>query len=267
MDFQDNQNLIDNKEEKLLEPAVITPQAVIVPRNPMSGEGVELILEVKNLTVSFDEENVVDNLSFSLKKGENVAIMGPNGAGKTVLLKALLGILPYSGEIKWSEGAKISYVPQKILPEKNLPLSVEEFFRMKKAGREQAKEALTSVGITDERFLKKMIGTISSGQLQRVLVAWGLIGNPNVLLFDEPTAGIDIGGEETIFNLLNKIEKERNLSIILVTHDMSVVYGFADSVLCLNKKLICYGPPAEALGSEGLKKLYGEGVTFYKHEH
>ena len=81
--------------------------------------------------------------------------MGPNGAGKTVLLKALLGILPYSGEIKWSEDAKISYVPQKILPEKNLPLSVEEFFKMKKAGMEQAKEALISVGLTDEKFLKK----------------------------------------------------------------------------------------------------------------
>src|SRR3989344_1181908 len=136
MDFQDNQNLIDNKEEKLLEPVVIAP------RHPMSRESGELILEVKNLTVSFDEEKVVDNLSFNLKKGENVAIMGPNGAGKTVLLKALLDILPYQGEIKWSENAKISYVPQKILPEKNLPLSVEEFFKMKKAAREQAKEAL-----------------------------------------------------------------------------------------------------------------------------
>lgn len=261
MDFQNNQNLIENKEEKLLEPFV-SPS-----RHAMSGKGEDLILEVKNLTVSFGEDIVVDNLSFNLKRGENAAIMGPNGAGKTVLLKALLGILPYSGVIKWNEDAKISYVPQKILPEKNLPLSVEEFFRMKKAGREQAKEALSSVGITEEKFLKKMIGTISSGQLQRVLVAWGLIGNPNVLLFDEPTAGIDIGGEETIFNLLNKIEKERNLSIILVTHDMSVVYGFADSVLCLNKKLICHGVPSEALGADGLRKLYGEGVTSYKHEH
>lgn len=240
MDFQSNQKLIENKE---------------------------LILEVENLSVSFGDDIVIDNLSFNLKKGENVAIMGPNGAGKTVLLKALLGILPYSGKIKWSEDAKISYVPQKILPEKNLPLSVGEFFKMKNVGRRQAKEILISVGLTDEKFLKKRIGTISSGQLQRVLVAWGLVGNPNVLLFDEPTAGIDIGGEETIFNLLNKIEKERNLSIILVTHDMSVVYGFADSVLCLNKKLICHGPPEETLGSEGLKKLYGEGVTSYKHEH
>lgn len=225
------------------------------------------ILEVKNLTVSFGDEKVIDNLSFNLKYGENIAIMGPNGAGKTVLLKALLGILPYSGEIKWSEGAKISYVPQKILPEKNLPLSVEEFFKMKKVGREQTKEALSSVGITEEKFIKKMIGTVSSGQLQRALIAWGLVGNPDVLLFDEPTAGIDIGGEETIFNLLNKIEKEKNISIVLVTHDMSVVYGFADSVLCLNKKLICHGPPEEALSFESLKRLYGEGMTFYKHEH
>lgn len=264
MDFQGNQNLIENKEEKLLEP-FFRPGRLQQPSRSEKGD--ELILEVKNLSVSFGGDAVVDNLSFNLKKGENVAIMGPNGAGKTVLLKTLLGILPHSGMIKWSEGAKISYVPQKILPEKNLPLSVEEFFKMKKAGREQAKEALASVGLTEEKFLKKMIGTISSGQLQRVLIAWGLVGNPSVLLFDEPTAGIDVGGEETIFNLLNKIEKERNLSIILVTHDMSVVYGFADSVLCLNKKLICHGSPEEALGSEGLKKLYGEGVTSYKHEH
>src|SRR3972149_5113235 len=114
---------------------------------------------------------------------------------------------------------------------------------------------------------RKREDKLCSGQLQRVLVAWGLVGNPNVLLFDEPTAGIDIGGEETIFNLLNKIEKERNLSIILVTHDMSVVYGFADRAFGLNKKLICHGSPAEALGQDSLKKIYGEGVTFYKHEH
>ena len=98
MDFQGNQNLIENKEEKLLEP-VSRPGGL--QQHSMSGNGGELILEVKNLSVSFGDEVVLDNLSFNLKKGENVAIMGPNGAGKTVLLKALLGILPYSGEIKW----------------------------------------------------------------------------------------------------------------------------------------------------------------------
>lgn len=227
----------------------------------------DYILQVNNLSVSFGDEKILDDLSFKIKKGENLAVVGPNGAGKTVLLKSLLGILPYYGEIKWSEGAKLSYVPQKILPEKNLPLSVGEFFGMKNISSAQAREILISVGIMEENFVKKRIGTLSSGQLQRTLVAWGLVGDPTVLLFDEPTAGIDIGGEETIFNLLVKIEKERNLTIIMVTHDMSVVYGLADSVLCLNKKLICHGAPSEALNPESIKRLYGEDVVFYKHEH
>lgn len=227
----------------------------------------DYILQVNNLSVSFGDEKILDDLSFKIKNGENLAVVGPNGAGKTVLLKSLLGILPYSGEIKWSECAKLSYVPQKILPEKNLPLGVGEFFGMKNISQAHAREILTSVGIMEKNFVKKRIGTLSSGQLQRTLVAWGLVGDPTVLLFDEPMAGIDIGGEETIFNLLVKIEKERNLTIIMVTHDMSVVYGLADSVLCLNKKLICHGAPLEALNPESIKRLYGEDVVFYKHGH
>jgi len=227
----------------------------------------EIILEVKNLEVSFGEEKVLDGVSFNLKKGENMAIVGPNGAGKTVLLKSLLGIIAYGGEVRWKDGVKISYVPQRILPEKTLPLSVGEFFKIKNITNGQAQAALASVGVTEDNFLKKKIGTISFGQLQRVLVAWALVGDPDVLLFDEPTAGIDIGGEETIFNLLGKMEKERNIAIVVVTHDMSVVYGLADSVLCLNKKLICMGAPSEILNPDSLKQLYGGGVTFYQHDH
>ena len=111
----------------------------------------ELILEVKNLSVSFGDDTVVDNLSFNLKKGENVAIMEPNGAGKTVLLKALLGILPHAGEVNWSEDAKISYVPQRYC-RKKLAAFRGRVFQNKKIKREQTKEALSSVGITDERF-------------------------------------------------------------------------------------------------------------------
>ena len=91
------------------------------------------ILEVKNLTVSFNNEKVIDNLSFNLKKGENLVVVGPNGAGKTVLLRTLIGMIPFVGEIKWEKDVKIGYVPQKILPEKNIPLSIEEFFKFKKS--------------------------------------------------------------------------------------------------------------------------------------
>ncbi len=227
----------------------------------------ENILEVKNLNVIFDNEKVIDNLSFNLKKEENLVVVGPNGAGKTVLLKSLLNIIPFQGEIKWKKDTKIGYVPQKFLPEKNIPLSIEEFFKFKHVDLKKISYALKSVGINDLSILKKKIGVISSGQLQRILIAWGLIDNPEVLLFDEPFAGIDIEGEETIYNLLSQIDKERHLTIVLITHDLNIVYKFADSVLCLNKRLICYGAPQEALNPTSINQLYGGEIKFYKHEH
>lgn len=227
----------------------------------------DIILEVKNLSVSFDGNRVIDDLSFNLKEKDNLVILGPNGAGKTVLLKTLLGIFPFQGKIRWRENIKIGYVPQKFLPDKNIPLSVEEFFKLKKIDSGQIMAALESVGFKDKTIFQKMIGALSSGHLQRILIAWALIDNPNILLFDEPTSGIDIEGEETIYNLLNQIEKERDLTIILITHDLSVVYKFADSVLCLNKKAVCQGPPQEVLKLENLNRLYGGEIKIYKHGH
>jgi zinc transport system ATP-binding protein len=114
-------------------------------------------------------------------------------------------------------------------------------------------------------FLDKKIGDLSSGQFQRILIAWALLKNPDVLLFDEPTTGIDIGGEETIYTLLAKLKKERNLTILLVTHDLSVVFKFSNFVICLNKCPICQGVPQKVLTSEALGKLYGDEVKFYDH--
>lgn len=227
----------------------------------------ENILEVKNLTVSFNKEKVIDDLSFKLEKGKNMVIVGPNAAGKTVLLRTLLGMVPFEGGITWKKGVKIGYVPQKILPEKNVPLSVRDFFGFKKVSESRIVSALKSVGITDLSILKKKIGIVSPGQLQRILIAWSLAGDPEILLFDEPMAGIDIEGEETIYNLLNQIGKERNLTIILVTHDLSIVWKFADSVLCLNKKAICFGSPEQAFTPENLSALYKGEMKFYAHHH
>lgn len=227
----------------------------------------ENLLEVKNLSVCFNGEKIIDNLGFNLKEGENLIVLGPNGAGKTVLLKALVGLVRFEGEIKWKKDLKIGYVPQKILFDKNLPLSLEEFFKFKEADSERIITALKSVGIGDLAILKKKIGIISSGQLQRALIAWSLIDNPDILIFDEPIAGIDIGGQETIYTLLSRIEIEKNLAMILVTHDLSVVYQLADSVLCLNKKAVCYGSPRKVLSEGSLKQLYGGEIKFYKHEH
>jgi zinc transport system ATP-binding protein len=193
-----------------------------------------------------------------------LTILGPNGAGKTVLLRTLLGVLPHKGEIKWQKEVKIGYVPQRLPFIKETPMNVEDFFELKGASKKEIEKTLNSVGFEDS-FLNKNIGELSSGQFQRILIAWALIGNPDVLLFDEPTTGIDIGGEETIYTLLTKLKEERNLTILLVTHDLSVVFKFSNFVICLNKCPICQGVPKEVLSSETLHKLYGEEVKFYEH--
>lgn len=224
----------------------------------------ETILKVKNLSVELEGEKILENLSFEVKKGEVLTILGPNGAGKTVLLKTLLGIFPYQGKIIWKKRVKIGYVPQRLPLIKNIPITIEEFFKLKGASKKEVENILKEVGFKES--LKKGIGKISSGQFQRILVGWALMKNPEVLLFDEPTTGIDIKGEETIYSLLNRLKKERNLTILLVTHDLSVVYKFSDFVICLNRYPICQGRPKKVLSSKVLANLYGEEVKFYKHK-
>jgi len=137
---------------------------------------------------------------------------------------------------------------------------------LKKSYEKETKDILNSVGFKED-FLKKKIGDLSSGQFQRILIAWALVRNPQVLLFDEPTTGIDISGEETVYNLLARLKQERNLTILLVTHDLSVVFKFSTDVICLNKHLVCHGPPQKALTPESLRQLFGEEVKFYQHRH
>jgi zinc transport system ATP-binding protein len=224
------------------------------------------ILVVRGLNVKLDDELIICNLSFEVKRGEVLTILGPNGAGKTVLLKTLLGIFPFEGKIEWAKGIKIGYVPQRTPFVKDFPISVEEFFKLKTKNENEIKEVLKLVGF-NESFLKKNLGELSSGQYQRILVGWALIENPDVLLFDEPTSGIDISGRESIYQLLERLKKEKNLTIILVTHDLSVVFKFSDYVICLNKCPVCQGKPKEVLSSESLSKLYGQEIKFYEHYH
>ena len=236
----------------------------------------ETILDIQNLTVSFDDNKVIDDLSFSIKKGDVIAIVGPNGAGKSVLFRALLGLIPYLGKIEWSPDLKISYVPQRFNVEKDFPLTAKEFLRLKSKDQNKILAALESVGLKNKQsdihhiehhLLDQRLGWLSGGQLQRILIAWAILDNPNVLLFDEPTTGIDVGGEETIYNLLKKLNDEMALTILLISHDLNIVYKYANSVLCLNKEKICFGPPRNVLDPQALIKLYGGEAKFYKHEH
>ncbi len=244
----------------------------------------ENILTVENLTVEFDDQQILGNLNFTVAKGNVLAVIGPNGAGKTVLFRALLGLIPYKGKITWDKNVKIGYVPQKAFIERNFPLTVRDFFSLKLKDHHEMMEALKSVGINtlsehsghtnneqehhmEHHILNRRIGLLSGGELQRVLIAWSLIGHPNVLLFDEPTAGIDIGGEETIYALAHELQKKQGLTIILISHDLNIVYRYADNVICLNKEQICFGKPDEVLDPKELSKIYGGETKFYQHQH
>jgi zinc transport system ATP-binding protein len=226
----------------------------------------EIILKVSGLNVTIDDQRVIENLSFTVKRGDVLTILGPNGAGKTILLRTLLGVLPHEGVIEWQKGIRIGYVPQRLPYIKDIPMSVEDFFTLKGTSGGGVREILRAVGLSGE-FTSRRIGDLSSGQFQRILIAWGLVGDPQVLLFDEPTTGIDISGEETVYNLLARLHEERKLTMLIVTHDLAVVYKFSSNVLCMNKQAVCYGPPREVLTPASLQLLYGAEVKYYRHRH
>ena len=230
----------------------------------------ETILEVKNLNVEFDKKEVISNLSFKVKREDFMIVLGPNGAGKTTLFKAILGLIPSEGEISWQKNKppKVSYLPQRLNQEKfnNFPILVGEFFRFKEKSDEKIISALKSVGLEAKEVLGKSPGELSGGQFQRMLVAWSLISEPEILFFDEPASGVDIGGEETIYSLLKKFWLEKGLTILLITHELDIIYKYATNVLCLRKKGVsCFGPPKDILTPEALKKVYGPEIKFYQH--
>jgi ABC-type Mn2+/Zn2+ transport system ATPase subunit len=231
-------------------------------------------ISVKNLTVAFNEDVVLNDISFDIEAGSICAVIGPNGSGKTTLLKAILGLLPIKkGEIKiFGQKIKdalsqISYVPQRFSFDKTFPITVEEFLNLAlKDNRDKNAVAERLQELEMQNFKNYSLGALSGGQLQRVLIARSLLNDPKILFLDEPVTGIDIGGERTFYELAKHLNKDHKITIVLVSHELDIVYKFADQVICLNKKLICQGVPEKVLTGETIAKLYGP-VSLYKHHH
>ncbi len=225
-------------------------------------------LEVANLSVGFDQVEVIEGLSFEVALGSALAIIGPNGAGKSVLAKALIGALPYTGNITWAANTKLGYVPQKLDIERDLPITGDDFLRAKaavvRASQGEIPNVLGLVGLKVETVVKP-IGALSGGQFQRLLVAAALIGHPTVLLLDEPTAGVDEPGQDTLNDTLERLRNAHGLTILFISHDLSVVYQHATNVLCLSRGRTCFGTPKSILTPELLAQLYGAPVAYHVH--
>lgn len=232
------------------------------------------ILTVHDLSVSFDGDVALKNLSIELDSGEALAVIGPNGAGKTVFLRALLNMVPVRGTITWARDARVGYVPQKIDADRHLPINFANLLTAKASLSKQGArssvydsvhEVVETVGLTSQ-ILETPVGHLSGGQFQRALIAFALLGNPNVLILDEPTASIDKPGEEKMYELIHRLQERIGITIILVSHDLNFVYRYATKVLCLDRAGVCFGTPDEALTPAILEKLYGSQKP-YRHVH
>lgn len=223
----------------------------------------EKILEVKNLSVEFSRgKKILDNVSFDVESGELISLIGLNGTGKSTLLKAIVGLIkPTSGEVV-KHTDKVFYVPQKSDLDTSFPLTVKEFAEL--FGSKNYAEYLEQTGM--KKFLKSKVGELSGGEYQRVLIALSLSQKPDLLLLDEPTAGIDISGEESFYELVHDIRKQ-GISIILVSHNIHLVIKNADKVLCLAGHLCCTGSPKEIKENKEFQAVFGKYLQPYIHHH
>ncbi len=209
------------------------------------------------------DRTILENVTFKVKRGTTLAIVGPNGAGKTMLFRALLNLVPYAGEIKWAEDVRIGYVPQK-LSATDIPISVKEFLSLKNVPN--IEKCLRAVHLDDKAVMNRALGILSGGQLQRVLIAYALIDEPNVLLFDEPTTGIDLDSEEAIYEMLNQLEREHGITVLLISHDVHVIRDYSEHMLALNKKVICFAESEDITKPSVLHAIYGPGTALKRRK-
>ena len=234
------------------------------------------VVEIKNLTVEYSGVRVLDNISFSINQNDFLGIIGPNGAGKSTLFACMLGIITeFKGEIYFfGENIRkskkylrdVGYVPQKPIFEKNFPATVKEVVRMglKKGSEKKIDEALQQVWIHE--LSHRRIGELSVGQQQRVFIAKALVGDPKVLILDEPVTGIDKQSTEIFYSILRDLNQKHNITIIWSSHDLDAVNKLANKVACLNKTLFFHGVSQEFFSNEELIKQYSES-SMQQHMH
>ncbi len=244
----------------------------------------ESVVEVRGVTLEHNGMVVLDRVSFTVGKGEFGALIGPNGAGKTTLLRIILGLMqPDSGEVfvfgkppalLGAERSKIGYVPQIFAIDLNFPVTVFETVLMgtygrlgigRRPGRQErdaAMAAIEKVGIMDLK--DRPIARLSSGQRQRTFIARALANQPELLILDEPTTGVDAPTTGSLYTLLKQLKQE-GVTILLVSHDVGVVASFVDRVACLNRSLVAHCRPDEVECNAAMHSMYGCDVAYLHH--
>src|SRR5699024_7023936 len=249
----------------------------------------ESVIRLENVSFSYDQKLILENINLNIKRGMFLGLVGPNGGGKSTLIKIILGLLkPDHGKIflldkpihKFSEWNKIGFVSQKANAfNKGFPATVFEVVSMglttklglfKFFSRENKKQVLEAIKRVEmEKYAYENIGDLSGGQQQRIFIARALVSEPEILILDEPTVGIDYKYVEQFYKLLRDLNQKENITMLLVSHDTGVMTEYATSVACLNKTLHFHGHSSEynALSQESLSEIYGHPVKLVVHNH
>ena len=242
-------------------------------------------LEFSGVSFEYNSETVIEDVTFAAGRGEFIAILGPNGSGKTTLLKLALGLLrPNRGAVRlfgeqperfraWS---RIGYVPQTVDSlDAQFPATVEEVVAQglyrgfdpaaiwRRNGRPEVLQAMATAGVA--HLKGRRISSLSVGQQQRTLIARGLVRQPELLVLDEPVAGVDAAGQEQVYSMLRRLNGELGITILVVSHDIGAVMREATTVACINRSLVFHGPPHQITQKE-LSMLYGLPMNVLLHD-
>ncbi len=227
-----------------------------------------MLITATDLNLRAGGAPILNHVDFSIAAGEIVTLIGPNGSGKTSLLKVLLGLVPAKGAIVRKPGLRVGYVPQNFARDRSLPITVGRFLRLF-ATDEAAQAALARVGVP--ALGDRQLSALSGGELARVLFARAIAGRPELLVLDEPLAGVDVAGEAALYRLIAELRDETGCGVLLVSHDLHVVMAQADRVVCLNGHVCCEGKAEQVLQDPAFEQLFGARaageLALYAHRH
>lgn len=229
------------------------------------------LISAKGLGVSYGGRHVLFDVDFQIAQGEIVTVVGPNGSGKTTLLRALLGVVPPTqGKVTRADGLRVGYVPQRLHIDPGLPLPVARFLSLPQRRKaSEISEILSRVGV--EGVERQNMTTLSGGQFQRVLLARALLSRPDILMLDEPTAGLDQPGVASFYRLIDEVRRDMGCAVLSISHDLHVVMSASDRVVCINGHVCCEGAPHVVRAAPEYRALFGLGtggaLALYQHSH
>ena len=230
-----------------------------------------LLASLQSVGVQRSKRWLVRDISFSIRRGEIVSLIGPNGSGKTTVAKVLAGSLrPDVGSVERAEGIRVGYVPQRVNIDSTLPLTVRRLMKLSQNGSNQQIDG-TLAELDILRLSESPVQNLSGGELQRALFARALLRNPDLLILDEPSQGLDFTGEAKLFNHISEVRDRLNCGILLVCHDLHFVMAKTDTVVCLNGHICCTGKPEHIVSDDEFVKLFGseakQSHALYPHHH